>query len=248
MAADSPGPRAFKPTRRIETEFLRISLTEGRVLDRRTVRIMSASAWRWNAAPQAGFSFANSAPLRSDPAVRPACSTRVERHSQHPAPMSDAQFPSGPWTGFYTYRPNFARRHGMDLRLRFQFGSVDGEGDDEVGPFRIRGVYKPADGVCLFVKSYLGGHSVNYNGRRDGKGIYGQWSIPPFITGGFHIWPLGADAEQREQTEEAVEPSCFLPDETTLDLPRVTRARLSSGALTSRPSSPKRHFFHHFLP
>ena len=36
--------------------------------------------------------------------------------------MSDSLFPSGPWTGFYNYRPG--DRHRMDLQLTFANGNI----------------------------------------------------------------------------------------------------------------------------
>ena len=46
--------------------------------------------------------------------------------------MSEALFPSGPWVGFYNYRPG--DRHRMDLLLTFANGNMSGDGvDDEIG-------------------------------------------------------------------------------------------------------------------
>jgi hypothetical protein len=80
----------------------------------------------------------------------------------------------------------------MDLDLRFEEGQVTGSGCDSVDFFTIQGSYNSETGRCTFAKRYTT-HSVDYDGRRDGKGIYGGWSISDLLggTGGFHIWPGG---------------------------------------------------------
>lgn len=103
--------------------------------------------------------------------------------------MSDDLFPTGPWTGFYTYDP--ADKHRMDLRLSFLDGVICGEGTDDVGAFLIHGRCDAASRECDWVKTYPGSHQVNYHGFREGKGIWGRWDIGLFGHGGFHIWPLG---------------------------------------------------------
>jgi hypothetical protein len=82
----------------------------------------------------------------------------------------------------------------MELALRFQHGSMTGEGRDPVGKFVIRGRYDLADGKCHWSKRYLGQHDVFYQGFNEGKGIWGTWEIPSPLgvyRGGFHIWPKG---------------------------------------------------------
>ncbi len=119
--------------------------------------------------------------------------------------MSDDLFPSGPWTGFYNYRPG--DRHRMDLHLTFANGSMNGEGNDDVGRFLIKGRYDAGSKECWWTKSYIGAHDVFYRGFREGKGIWGTWEISLWGHGGFHIWPRQAgDAEQRRGREEQVEP------------------------------------------
>jgi hypothetical protein len=124
---------------------------------------------------------------------------------------SDPRFPSGPWTGFFLQahhpRPG---RHMMELRLKFQGGTLTGEGRDLVGRFVIRGSYETADGKCRFSKRYLGKHDVFYQGYNEGKGIWGTWEIPPeqnygfLLRGGFHIWPEGMpDPTSPQLSEEA---------------------------------------------
>lgn len=127
--------------------------------------------------------------------------------------MSDAQFPSGPWTGFYTYSPK--DRHRMDLHLHFAGGKLTGEGRDDLGRFLIRGSYDAAALECSWTKTYPGSHDVFYRGFREGKGIWGTWEIGLLARGGFHIWPVGeggGDALAEPQAEET-------PLETTTRTP-----------------------------
>lgn len=119
--------------------------------------------------------------------------------------MSDELFPSGPWVGFYNYRPG--DRHRMDLELSFANGQMSGTGVDDVGRFTIRGRYDAASRECHWTKSYLGAHDVFYRGFREGKGIWGTWEIGMFSHGGFHIWPKGTDLGSAEaQLAVASEP------------------------------------------
>jgi|SRR6185295_10996499 hypothetical protein len=118
--------------------------------------------------------------------------------------MNDSVFPSGPWVGFYNYRPG--DRHRMNLSLRFANGVVNGDGDDDVGPFLLRGRYDVQSHECYWTKTYLGSHDVFYRGFREGKGIWGTWEIHSDCHGGFHIWPRSA-AEGEERTEYCVKPS-----------------------------------------
>ena len=114
--------------------------------------------------------------------------------------MNESLFPSGPWTGFYNYRPG--DRHRMDLALTFTKGVLSGDGVDDIGRFLIKGRYDTASRECYWTKSYLGAHDVFYRGFREGKGIWGTWEITIQYHGGFHIWPRGA-AEGEEQAETA---------------------------------------------
>jgi len=125
--------------------------------------------------------------------------------------MSDAQFPSGQWFGFFTYHRH-AQRFLMDLVLEFKHGRMTGEGSDCVGPFVISGHYSPENGECSWVKQYVGMHLVDYKGFREGNGIWGTWTLPP-VHGGFKIWPLGEAEAMREAEglEEMKEPATIAP-------------------------------------
>ena len=119
--------------------------------------------------------------------------------------MSNDLFPSGPWTGFYNYRPG--DRHGMDLQLTFINGSMTADGFDDVGRFLIKGRYDLTNKECYWTKSYVGAHDVFYRGFREGKGIWGTWEIAHFDGGGFHIWPRQAgEGAQEASADEAKEP------------------------------------------
>ena len=93
----------------------------------------------------------------------------------------------------------------MDLQLTFSQGVVTGDGNDDVGPFLIKGRYDPASLECHWTKTYLGSHDVFYRGFREGKGIWGPWEIALLAHGGFHIWPRGA-GETEELTETVAQP------------------------------------------
>lgn len=117
-----------------------------------------------------------------------------------------AQFPTGEWYGFYTYA-DYPGKHQMDLILEFSHGRVTGEGCDGIGEFVISGTYSEAAKEASWAKTYVGSHSVNYVGYREGKGIWGTWNLPG-AKGGFHIWPLteGEPLESVEEEEEAFMP------------------------------------------
>jgi hypothetical protein len=117
----------------------------------------------------------------------------VATHNEH--------FPSGPWVGFYLYsgRPD---KHRMDLTLTFAHGTITGDGNDDIGPFLIRGRYDTRSRECYWTKTYIGAHDVYYRGFREGRGIWGTWEIELDARGGFHIWPR-AHGESEAETETA---------------------------------------------
>ena len=117
--------------------------------------------------------------------------------------MSETNFPSGQWVGFYTYS-NRSKRYLMDLILEFRNGAISGEGADGIGLFGIQGKYYPREKECFWLKTYFGRHSVPYTGYREQKGIWGTWTLD-VVKGGFHIWPIGEGTpadELREEVEE----------------------------------------------
>jgi hypothetical protein len=93
----------------------------------------------------------------------------------------------------------------MDLTLTFTSGKVLGDGNDDVGAFRMRGHYDEASGECSWIKTYIGAHDVYYRGFREGKGIWGTWDIGVLGHGGFHIWPRSAGEGETESTAEETE-------------------------------------------
>ena len=117
------------------------------------------------------------------------------------SPMSSERFPSGPWTGFYTYTPR--RKHRMDMDLTFANGNLSGSGSDDVGRFLMKGHYDETSSECYWTKSYIGAHDVFYRGYREGKGIWGRWEIQSVFHGGFHIWPKGAPEDEQDALHEA---------------------------------------------
>jgi hypothetical protein len=115
-----------------------------------------------------------------------------------------SSFPSGPWTGFYTYSGR-ARKFPMDLVLEFQQGIVSGEGHDGVGGFVIAGNYSVENQECAWQKTYVGRHTVAYTGFGEDKGIWGTWTLPG-AKGGFQIWPLAEGAPVAALEKEAGAP------------------------------------------
>jgi hypothetical protein len=119
---------------------------------------------------------------------------------------SDAAFPSGPWTGFFTYQ-SFPGRHRTDLILEFASNRISGEGNDGVGSFVVSGHYDVQSRECYWTKTYVGAHDVFYRGFREGKGIWGTWEIGADLSrGGFHIWPIG-EVDGSSYSEKAHEPA-----------------------------------------
>lgn len=116
--------------------------------------------------------------------------------------MSESEFPSGPWVGFYTYHAK-CDKHRMDLALTFSEGRISGEGNDDIGRFLVGGHFDAANRECYWTKTYVGSHDVFYRGFREGKGIWGTWEIRT-ARGGFHIWPR-AQAEGEGEAISAAE-------------------------------------------
>ncbi len=111
-------------------------------------------------------------------------------------------FPSGIWDGFYLYLSGpMSTRHEMYFHLDFSDGRVTGSGSDDVGVFTWEGTYDIKTFACQLTKRYVS-HPVFYQGMADESGIYGQWSIPPLLSGGFHIWPRKGKVEEAEVMEE----------------------------------------------
>ena len=96
----------------------------------------------------------------------------------------------------------------MDLQITFSSGYLQGDGNDDVGAFAIRGDYNASSLECNWIKTYLGRHSVLYHGYREGKGIWGRWEIGRLAHGGFHIWPCGTgQGETASKVAEEPAPS-----------------------------------------
>ena len=55
--------------------------------------------------------------------------------------MSNPNYPSGQWVGFFTYSDS-SQRHLMDLLLSFRNGVITGQGADGIGYFSITGRLK----------------------------------------------------------------------------------------------------------
>lgn len=85
-------------------------------------------------------------------------------------------YPSGSWRGFWQ-QEGFGRQPMEQFELRFDGGTITGQGTDIVGPFLFKGTYDSAGKVDL-IKQYIARHAVIYHGEPDGEGsILGTWSI-----------------------------------------------------------------------
>jgi hypothetical protein len=124
--------------------------------------------------------------------------------SPQPPTETDPRFPSGPWQGFFLM-PHSPGRHTMELHLDFRQGTMTGEGRDKIGAFLIRGKYSVDDGKCHWTKKYIKKHDVFYQGYNEGKGIWGNWEIPPSWRGGFYIWPTAMGDPTTPKLREAID-------------------------------------------
>lgn len=96
----------------------------------------------------------------------------------------------------------------MDLDLTFVNGKMSGDGNDDVGRFKVHGDYSAQTLECSWTKTYIGAHSVFYRGLREGKGIWGTWEISVSNRGGFYIWPKRAgEGESENATAEKEQPA-----------------------------------------
>jgi hypothetical protein len=93
----------------------------------------------------------------------------------------------------------------MELHLDFRQGTMTGEGRDKIGAFLIRGKYSVDDGKCHWTKKYIKKHDVFYQGYNEGKGIWGNWEIPPSWRGGFYIWPTAMGDPTTPKLREAID-------------------------------------------
>ncbi len=80
----------------------------------------------------------------------------------------------------------------------------------------MKGATGTSDGLCLFVKQYIGKHALSYRGFNEGKGIWGTWELKfqgLTDTGGFHIWPEGMS----DPTEPVLEEEAEIPADVERD-------------------------------
>ena len=123
--------------------------------------------------------------------------------------------------------PDFIARQ-MELVLTFNQGSMVGSGRDRYGAFSIDGAYQLSDGLCVWVKQYIGKHSLHYRGYNEGKGIWGtwEWSGETGWHGGFHIWPVAmGNPTQLRLAEELEEPTSLDVETLEVSGAEVVRAR-----------------------
>lgn len=107
-------------------------------------------------------------------------------------------YPSGKWDGFWEQK-EFGRQSMSAFSLRFEGGTISGEGKDIVGPFVFHGLCEASTGKVSLVKQYLGRHRVHYQGEPDGEGcIFGTWNIEGHNSGPFLMRPV----REREVRDE----------------------------------------------
>lgn len=109
--------------------------------------------------------------------------------------MNNVMYTSGEWVGYYTYnaKPNLFPMH---LTLNCTEGRIQGAGIDNPGSFIVEGTYG-AGSRAEWLKTYVGKHSVQYEGKfKDGE-ILGEWLMTQISPGRsapahgeFRIWPL----------------------------------------------------------
>lgn len=83
---------------------------------------------------------------------------------------------SGRWCGYYE---QCGDHYAQNQTMEFADGLVRGHGEDDIGSFRIEGIYRCEAGELRigWIKTYDGGHSVLYLGQRRGDWIEGGWSL-----------------------------------------------------------------------
>jgi hypothetical protein len=137
--------------------------------------------------------------------------------------MESTLFPSGDWVGYYNYDAG-GSRYLMDIRFTFTDGRINAAGCDDIGEFVLTGTYDENTRECHWVKHYIGKHDVTYTGFREGKGIWGTWSLVGG-KGGFHVWPLSSGGlGESVETDTGVEvPVSTLPALTVPERETVIR-------------------------
>ena len=88
------------------------------------------------------------------------------------------------------------------MRLGLTFapgGMISGEGDDDIAPFTIEGVFDTHSNEATWTKQYMGMHHVKYRGLFNSRSICGTWTLGG-STGGFWIWPHTSEEVSAEET------------------------------------------------
>lgn len=109
-------------------------------------------------------------------------------------------FRSGRYVGFYCYSDG-GGKHRQVMVLSFEAGAVTGDGGDDLGVFEVRGTCSGCS--TTFVKTYIGGHSVVYEGALNGRVITGAWIIGTY-SGRFRLWPHDQPLPTFEATKRKV--------------------------------------------
>ena len=95
----------------------------------------------------------------------------------------------------------------MKMTLNFSpTGRISGDGIDDIASFTISGVFDAATNAANWTKSYVGMHSVEYQGLYDQRSICGAWTLDG-TTGAFWIWTdsFGETEELAVELEQPVE-------------------------------------------
>jgi hypothetical protein len=86
-------------------------------------------------------------------------------------------FRSGLWRGSYTQG---GHQFPQQMYLQIRDGTLEGHGDDGIGPFLVMGVYDEQNGTASWLKKYIGKHLVFYVGQRNGPTLIGTWRIESY--------------------------------------------------------------------
>lgn len=98
---------------------------------------------------------------------------------------------TGQWTGHYVqYGSEFPMRFKNFYIMPVPQGYIKGEGEDEIGKFVIKGSFNNNATAVRFAKTYIGQHTIYYQGEFTGSSIEGFWAFDINSLGEstFKIW------------------------------------------------------------
>jgi len=91
---------------------------------------------------------------------------------------SNKGFRTGLWEGFYQYPiSSGGKKDPTSMDVTMVAGVVAGYGSDLVGDFLIQGFYDDTSLSISWDKTYIGRHTILYEGKMDKQTIKGSWSF-----------------------------------------------------------------------